>query len=99
MGHGRDDRLVTFLTYFENLSFQWVRFCDYDSFVGFFSEMRSVRRESLSSLAECHDIASNFECFRIFIGMVGSHVSQRSELRGVPFDDEPARLTLLQFLS
>jgi hypothetical protein len=92
-------RLLNFLTYFENLSFQWVRFCDYESFVGFFSEMRAVRRESLASLAECHDIASNFECFRIFIEMVGSHVSQRSELRGVRLDPEPAQATLQQFLS
>ena len=92
-------RLLDFLTYFENLSFEGIRLTEYDSFVSFFSEMRELRSEPFDDQARNQDIVSNFECFRIFIEMVRGHVSQRAELQGIPLDTEHGRDVLDQFLS
>lgn len=92
-------RLLDFLTYFENLSFDGIRLTEYDSFVSFFSEMRELRNEPFDSRVRNQDIVSNFECFRIFIEMVRGHVSQRAELQGTSLDTNHARNVLDQFLS
>ncbi len=92
-------RLLDFLTYFETLSFEGIRFTEYDSFVSFFTEMRELRDEPFDDQARNQDIVSNFECFRIFIEMVRGHVSQRAELQGTSLDTDHARNVLDQFLS
>jgi hypothetical protein len=92
-------RLLEFLTYFENLSFQGIRNTEYDSFVSFFDEMRDLDDEPFADTARNQDIISNFECFRIFIEMVRGHVSQRAELQEVPLDVDHAREILDQFLA
>jgi len=89
--------LLDFLTYFENLSFQEVRYTEFDSFLGFFAEMRPLRDEAFEDSARNQDIVSNFECFRIFIEMVLGHVGQRTELQEVPIDVAQARRTFEQF--
>jgi hypothetical protein len=91
--------LLDFLTYFENLSFQAVRYTEYDSFLEFFHEMRPLREESFEDEARNQDIVSNFQCFQIFITMVLGHVEQRTELQNVPLDHAQARLTFEQFVA
>ena len=90
--------LLYFLNYFENLSYQSIRQTEYESFQGFFNEMRALRNDSFSDPAACRDVASNFECFRIFIETVIGLVSKRAELRGVELDTEHARQVMDQFL-
>jgi hypothetical protein len=91
--------LLDFLTYFENLSFQAVRYTEYDSFLEFFHEMRPLREESFEDEARNQDIVSNFQCFQIFITMVLGHVEQRTELQNVPLDHAQARMTFEQFVA
>ncbi len=91
--------LLDFLTYFENLSFQAVRYTEYDSFLEFFHEMRPLRNETFDDPVRNQDIVSNFECFRIFISMVLGHVEQRAELQNQHLDRDQAQKNFEQFVS
>ena len=90
--------LLYFLNYFENLSFQSIRQTEFDSFQGFFNEMRALRNDSFLDISACRDTASNFECFQIFIQTVIELVGKRAELRGLELDEEHARTVMDQFL-
>lgn len=91
--------LLDFLTYFENLGFQLVRYVDREAFEHFFGEMRSLGNESFADLMHCGDVVANFECFQIYIQTVLSQVLNRADLQQDPFDEARARCALRQFTS
>jgi hypothetical protein len=90
--------LLDFLTYFENLSYQLVRYWDREPFEHFCREMRALRDEPFTDEARCQDVAGNFECFRVFIVTILGLVNQRASLRVQPLDEVRARRALRQFL-
>jgi hypothetical protein len=89
--------LLDFLTYFENLGFQLVRYVDREAFEHFFGEMRILGQETFEDPVSCGDVVANFECFRIYIQTVLSQVCNRADLRETPFDEVRARSALRQF--
>ena len=87
--------LLDFLTYFENLSMQFVRYSDHEPFEHFCREMRALRDERFMDQLRCEDIASNFDCFRVFIlGLV----NLRADLHATVLDDVRAKRALMQFV-
>jgi hypothetical protein len=91
--------LLDFLTYFENLGFQLVRFVDREAFEHFFGEMRGLGNETFDDAMRCGDVEVNFECFRIYIQTVLGQVCNRQDLQEDPFDETRARSALRQFTS
>ncbi len=91
--------LLDFLTYFENLGFQLVRYVDREAFEHFFGEMRSLGSESFDDAMRCGDVVVNFECFMIYIQTVLGQVCNRADLQGDSFDEARARSALKQFTS
>jgi len=90
--------LLDFLTYFEHLSLQLLRFWDREPFEQFCREMRALRDERFTDATRCEDIANNFECFRVFIETILGLVNLRSDLRTSTLDEVRARRTLMQFV-
>ncbi len=90
--------LLDFLTYFEHLSLQLLRFWDRDPFEQFCRDMRALRDERFTDPVRCEDIANNFECFRVFIETILGLVNLRADLRASHLDEVRARRALLQFV-
>jgi len=90
--------LLDFLTYFENLSLQFVRTWDREPFEHFCREMRALREERFEDPLRCEDIASNFDCFRVFIQTILGLVNLRADLQSAALDEVRARRALLQFV-
>jgi hypothetical protein len=91
--------LLDFLTYFENLGFQLVRFVDREAFEHFFGEMRGIGNESFEDPMRLGDVVVNFECFKIYIQTVLGQVCNRADLQEDHFDEVRARGALKQFTS
>jgi len=90
--------LLDFLTYFENLSMQFVRYWDREPFEHFCREMRALRDERFVDPLRCEDIASNFDCFRVFIQTILGLVNLRADLHSTALDEVRARRALIQFV-
>ena len=90
--------LLDFLTYFENLSMQFVRYWDREPFEHFCREMRALRDERFSDPLRCEDIASNFDCFRVFIQTILGLVNLRADLHSTVLDEVRAKRALMQFV-
>jgi hypothetical protein len=90
--------LLDFLTYFENLSMQFVRYSDHEPFEHFCREMRALRDERFMDQLRCEDIASNFDCFRVFIQTILGLVNLRADLHATVLDDVRAKRALMQFV-
>ncbi len=90
--------LLDFLTYFEHLSMQLLRFWDREPFEQFCREMRALRDERFTDPLRSEDIANNFECFRVFIETILGLVNLRADLRASTLNEVRARRTLIQFV-
>ena len=90
--------LLDFLTYFENLSMQFVRYWDREPFEHFCREMRALRDERFVDSLRCEDIASNFDCFRVFIQTILGLVNLRADLHATALDEVRAKRALMQFV-
>ncbi len=90
--------LLDFLTYFENLSMQFVRYWDREPFEHFCREMRALRDERFADPLRCEDIANNFDCFRVFIQTILGLVNLRADLQSTALDEVRARRALMQFV-
>jgi hypothetical protein len=90
--------LLDFLTYFENLSMQFVRYSDREPFEHFCREMRALRDERFTDPLRCEDIASNFDCFRVFIQTILGLVNLRADLHSTVLDEVRAKRALMQFV-
>ena len=90
--------LLDFLTYFENLSMQFVRYSDHEPFEHFCREMRALREERFADPMRCEDIASNFDCFRVFIQTILGQVNLRADLHAKELDEVRAKRALMQFI-
>lgn len=90
--------LVEFLTYFIHLSFQLVRFEDHEHFERFFDMIRGLRDETFANPDRAWEIGRSVEHFRIYLETTLGLVQQRTDLRGIPFDEARARKLLKQFL-
>ena len=66
--------------------------------VGKALEMRALRDERFMDQLRCEDIASNFDCFRVFIQTILGLVNLRADLHATVLDNVRAKRALMQFV-
>ncbi len=90
--------LRQFLSYFQNLSFKFVRYSDHDELERFFMVAQSLTDQTAENLGKLNDFRKKLNYFNRFVETTLGHVRHREELRDLPLDTEHAQRLLDQFL-
>jgi len=103
---GEDFRLIieaikslrNYIFYFQNVSYQMVRFTDRESFLEFFQRIDTFILEDIYSPAKLTELHLDIHAFQLFLETTLSNLSMRAELKGLPFGTREGEAILEQFL-
>lgn len=90
--------LRNYIFYFQNVSFQMVRFTDREAFEDFFGAVDGFNGDSIYDKEQLEDLLKKVHSFFIFLETTLGNVSQRSELKEKPFGKREGEYILEQFL-
>ncbi len=90
--------LRNYIFYFQNVSFQMVRFTDRGAFEDFFHAIDEFSAESVYEQELIDELHGKIRAFGIFLETTLGNVSQRGELKDQPFGTREGEHILQQFL-
>lgn len=90
--------LRDYISYFSNLSFNYVRYADAEEFIDFFNFALSLKDEDLKDRKKLTECRLRLHTFRTFLETTLNLIQQRAELHGVPLDEEHAMEIMRQFV-
>lgn len=90
--------LRNYIFYFQNVSFQMVRFTDREAFTDFFMVVDSFVADNLYDPEKIEELHKSIHAFFIFLKTTLENLSQRAELRDKPFGMREGEYILEQFL-
>jgi len=90
--------LRNYVFYFQNISFQMVRFTDREAFEEFFHMVDEFAAESVYDPERLNELHRAIRAFSIFLEATLGNVSQRGELKDQPFGKREGEHILQQFL-
>jgi hypothetical protein len=86
------ESMKNFMRYFENSTFKWLRYDDYDEFVAFFTYIFAIEGPGP------HKILEKIHNFRIFLETALRQISVRAELKDMATDIKKADKIIAQYL-
>lgn len=90
--------LRNYIFYFQNVSYQMVRYTDRESFLEFFRRIDTFILEDIYSPAKLTELHLDVHAFQLFLETTIANLSMRSELKGLPFGTREGEAILEQFL-
>ena len=90
--------LRNYVYYFQNVSFQMVRFTDRDAFEDFFRVVDGFSGDSVQEPGRLEELHQIVRAFSVFLETTLTNISQRSELKDQPFGTREGEYILEQFL-
>jgi hypothetical protein len=90
--------LRNYIYYFQNVSFQMVRFTDRDAFEDFFRTIDGFAGDSVHEPERVEELHRIIKAFSVFLETTLTNISQRSELKDQPFGTREGEYILEQFL-
>ncbi len=87
-----------YISYFMNLSFNYVRYSDSEEFIDFFNYVSSLKKSDLEEKRKFNEFRFKVHVFKTFLETTLGLINNRAELSGVPIDQEHAMEIYRQFL-
>ncbi|GAB4483686.1 MAG: hypothetical protein OHK006_05510 [Thermodesulfovibrionales bacterium] len=91
------ESLRNYLGYFESFTFRLLRHDDYEEFSHFFTELTSVRKETVAT-PKFDKTLEKVRHFKIFLETTLRHIGNRAELSGRPVDRQRVDSLVSQYL-
>lgn len=91
------EAMRNFMLYFQSFTFKLLRYDDYEEFSSFFSKVLPFSRNEVKGKG-FDKLSDKIGQFRIFIETCLRQISNRSELSGVPVDEDRIESNLNQYL-
>ncbi len=91
------ESLRDYMLYFESLSFRLLRYDDYEEFHRFFNDFISITPDEFDNYG-IHKIFEKAHKFRVYLETTLRLISQRSELRDKPVNEERVQKVIQQYL-
>jgi len=92
------NQLTNYIFYFQNISFQTVRYADREHFEKFFDTISGVDEEDFSNPDYVRELELTVHSFRMFLGATLGNIEQRAELYQRPMGIKEGQEILAQFL-
>ena len=91
------ESMKNYMVYFESFTFRLLRHDDYEEFISFFNEIRSVRRDVIAGpgFKKLLDMVRHF---KIYIETTLRHIANRPELGGKMLDNERVESLIRQYM-
>lgn len=90
--------LRNYIFYFQNVSFQMVRYTDRDSFLEFFKKVDSIAIDEVLNKDKLEAFYTEVHAFQLFLEATLTNLSMRAELKDLPFGVREGEAILQQFL-
>jgi hypothetical protein len=90
--------LRNYIFYFQNVSYQMVRFTDRESFLDFFQKIDAFILDEVYNKEKLEDLHREVHAFELFLETTLSNLSMRAELKDMPFGTREGEFILEQFL-
>lgn len=90
--------LRNFIFYYQNISFQFVRSLDRETFDAFFQMIDGLPPSAAESPENIEPFKRELHGFKMFLETTLGNINNRSELRNLPFGTEEGERLLAQFL-
>jgi hypothetical protein len=90
--------LRNYIFYFQNVSFQMVRYTDRDAFLEFFKKVDSIAMDEVLNKDKLEAFYTEVHAFQLFLETTLTNLSMRAELKDLPFGVREGEAILQQFL-
>lgn len=88
-----------YIYYFQNTSYQVVRYTDREAFINFFAYVDKFNLDDINHRVKFEDFKRNLHYFKMYLETTLTNVENRSELKGKPFGASEGEQILEQFLA